>query len=168
MKALPPDLGEDSAVQIISGDGFQIVQGEAPVTWSGCPPMAEQIQQQEQEKAMRAMIPDRMSVAGQHMMDIPGMRPVEWKYFGDVGRLRGDRVFAIVEQRCIKQCGSTPSPENEVVLGSALVVWSDHYETIFEGIEIHRKPKDDSSHSGSLGRDPLIGSQPMVITDAGP
>jgi lysine-specific permease len=41
------------------------------------------------------------------------------------------------------------------------------YKTMFEGIEIHRKPEDDGSHSGSLGRDPLIGSEPKEIAPAG-
>jgi hypothetical protein len=68
--------------------------------------MAEQIRQQQQEKAMLAMIPERMSAADQYMIDIPGMQPVEWKTFCGVVRLSDDREFAIVEQRRFEQCGA--------------------------------------------------------------
>jgi hypothetical protein len=129
--ALLPYLDEDSVVQAVSGNGFQIVQeegpGEPPVIWSSWSTIAEQIRQQEQEKAMLAMIPDWISKGDQHMMDIPGMRPVKWDQFCDVVRLSDDREFAVLEQRRFEQCGALPSPENDVIVGSDLVESSAHF-----------------------------------------
>jgi hypothetical protein len=84
--ARQPNLDEDSAVQALPGNGFQIVQDEeseaVPVVWASGPTMAEQIRQQ--EKAMLAMVPDWMSKADRHMMDIQGLQPVKWDQFCDM------------------------------------------------------------------------------------
>jgi hypothetical protein len=61
------------------------------------------------------------------MMDIEVMRPVKWDQFCDVVRLSDDRQFAILEQRRLEQCGAIPSPENDVIVGAAMVVWSEHF-----------------------------------------
>jgi hypothetical protein len=57
--------------------------------------MTEQFRQQEQERAMLAMVPDWMTPADRHMMDMDGFRPVKWDQFGDVVRLSDDRESAI-------------------------------------------------------------------------
>jgi hypothetical protein len=58
--------------------------------------MFEQFRQQERDGAMLAMIPDWMSQAGRHMMNMDGLQPVKWAQFSNVVRLSDDREFGIV------------------------------------------------------------------------
>jgi hypothetical protein len=122
---LPPDVGEDCVVQVVTGDGFQVIQDERPTfspQWKGLPTMAGQIRAQQQEAAMEVMIPDWMSKADRHMMHVDGKQPIPWELFCDQVRSNDDRVFAIWEQRRFEQCEVVPSPENDAIVGSALAV----------------------------------------------
>lgn len=48
----------------------------------------------------------------------------------EVARLGDDKQFAILEQRRFKHCAVGPSPENDVIVGVALVVWCAHYVSV--------------------------------------
>jgi hypothetical protein len=107
---LPPSPGEDSLVQVMTGDGFQMDQDReesvsAPADWTGhAPTMAEQIRQQQQEKLMRELIPDWMTPADRHILDIAGLHPLPWKTFSDAIRIGDEKEFAILEHRRFEQC----------------------------------------------------------------
>jgi hypothetical protein len=63
-----------------------------------------------------------MSDPDKPMLLIEGKRPVPWDQFCDAAR--GEKEFTIIEQRRFEECSVVPSPENDVIVGSALVVWS--------------------------------------------
>jgi hypothetical protein len=97
-------------------------------SWSGRgPTMMEQFRQQDQERAMLPMNPDWMSEAVRHMMDVEGLKPVQWNQFFDLVRLSDHRGFSIVEQRRFEQCEVTPATDDDAVVGVSLVVWLGHY-----------------------------------------
>jgi hypothetical protein len=43
-----------------------------------------------------------------------------------------DCVFAVLEQRSFEAYGVVPSPDNDAIVGSALVVWSDYYVCVLK------------------------------------
>jgi hypothetical protein len=156
---LPPDLDEDSAVHVVTGNGFQVDQeqdGPAPVVWGSGPTMVEQIREQ-QEREMLAMIPDWMSMADLHMIDVEGMCPVKWDQFCDVVRACDDRQFAILKQRRFEQCAAIPSAENDAIVGSALVVWSEHYLAVMKSAGKQSQCNHDYGNSVRMGdQEPAI------------
>jgi hypothetical protein len=84
--------------------------------------MGEQIRQQQQEAAMLAH-------DGYRGFTSPGAEAVL-----DAARLGDDKQFAILEQRRFEQCEALASPENDAIVGTALVVWSARHISVLEKI----------------------------------
>jgi hypothetical protein len=115
----------------MTGEGFRMVR-ENEIQFSNAPwktpfNIAEQIRMQQQEVVEITMAPDWMTTADGHTLRIDGKKPLPWEYFCDHVTLIDDRVFGAFEQRRFEQCEEIPSPENDVVVGSWLIVWSEHH-----------------------------------------
>jgi hypothetical protein len=95
----------------------------------------EQIRQQQQKVSMSAAIPTWMSIADRLMIGIESPQPLPWDQFEDAARLGDDTQFAILEQRRFEQCEALPSPENDAIVGTAMVVWSAHYISVLKTVE---------------------------------
>jgi hypothetical protein len=115
-----------------AGNGFQVVQKESapiPAAWSGrAPTMAEQ----QEAVAKEAAIPTWMSPADRHMLNFEGITPFPWEQSMEVARLGYDKVFGILEQRRVEECAVPPSPDNDVIIGVALVVWCAHHVSVLK------------------------------------
>jgi hypothetical protein len=93
--------------------------------------MPEQFAQEEAERRARAAIPDRMSNADMHMLD-SGKQPVPADRSGDMAYHRDEHEFKLIENRCFEDSSVHPRPDNDVVVGVALVIWSTTLGAVFE------------------------------------
>jgi hypothetical protein len=55
-----------------------------------------------------------------HMLNIEGLQPVSWEQ------------FQAIEQRRFEECSVTPDLENDVVVGSDMVVWSGTLISVYK------------------------------------
>jgi hypothetical protein len=122
---VPPDLDNDSAVQVVTGDGFQVEpefdQSEYP-QWKTPLSLVDQMKARPQISEM--IFPDWISEVDKHVMLIAGKQPVPWEHLCDTVSLKGQKEFAIMEQRRAEECSEVPSPDNDAIVDSALAVWS--------------------------------------------
>jgi hypothetical protein len=56
-----------------------------------------------------------------------GLQPVKAEQSRDVLRYVEDKDFPVLEQRRFEQCEAIPSPENDAIVGVAVIIWSHHY-----------------------------------------
>jgi hypothetical protein len=67
---------------------------------------------------------DWMSVEDKHMIGIEGLDPGLWEQFRPLVERKSETEFGIVEQRRFEECLVVLGPDNDVMVGSTLVVWS--------------------------------------------
>jgi hypothetical protein len=66
------------------------------------------------------------------MLDFEGITPLPWEQFMELARLGEDKLFAILEQGRVEQCAVPPSPDNDVIIGVALVAWCADYVSVLK------------------------------------
>jgi hypothetical protein len=93
-----------------------------------------------QKQAAAVVYPEWMSEADKQMTRIEDKQPVPWELFCDQVRASHDLQFAILEQWRFEECPALPSPNNDVIIDSAEVVWSEHYIGVLKSCGKHDYP----------------------------
>jgi hypothetical protein len=130
--SIPPDVDSDSGVHIMTGDGFVITPEYDGQKWANLSSFADVLRAQRAQRKLDAITPDWMSESDKNRMFIEGKRPVRRDKFCDAARLAGRKEFAILEQRRFEECRVIPGPENDAIVGSALVVWSPSFISVLK------------------------------------
>jgi hypothetical protein len=115
----------DASNPVVSDNGFQMANDDepapsAPVVWRPAPDFAEQ--RRLAAEAAAARFPEWMSEADKHMTAIEGLEPVPWEKFVNAAHCRGEMESKAIEQRGFEECSVAPGPDNDVIVGVALVV----------------------------------------------
>jgi hypothetical protein len=63
------------------------------------------------------------------------MQSVPWEHFGPLVKRKGEVGFRFVEKRRFEEYSVPPGPDNDVIAGSALVVWSPSLISVFKSVE---------------------------------
>jgi hypothetical protein len=121
-----PDPDDNGAVQVVSGNGFQIVADEGEEMALGdqrtAPGLAREIHV---EYSPGWTATAWMTEADKKMLEVEGHEPVPWERFGDLSAERGEHQIRAAEMRRDDDFSVVPSPHNDVITSTVLVVWRD-------------------------------------------
>jgi hypothetical protein len=66
------------------------------------------------------------------MFGIDGKRALPWEGFKEYFRLNDEFGHTAIEQKRYEECETAPGPNNEVIVASVLVIWSDNVITTWK------------------------------------
>jgi hypothetical protein len=69
--------------------------------------------------------PEWATLADQHMFGIPNKYPVPWNEFEEAIRTTRESTFMTLEQKRYEECSTGPGPDNDVIVSSVLIIWSE-------------------------------------------
>jgi hypothetical protein len=75
--------------------------------------------------AKPSLVPDWVTPADQHIFGVPGKCPVPWERSKENLATNGECVFTVIKQKRYEECSVAPGPNNDVIVGSVLVLWTD-------------------------------------------